>query len=322
MNATYQHKGREIENYDLVRRSLGLLRRKMRGETLTPEEIAEEQEIDRKIEEFRIESPAEIQDAIARIREAYPWASLQHDEEQREILDLLYEQKITEAQAWHMMLRQEQERCIRDAFDDERCHLDWESYLENSRLHFPPRPVQTRLAVHAAREAGILTLYGGSGLGKTTAAIRGIVLRGVDRITRRRAVAISGMKLSRMSAGERSDFVERVTRSAASLLLDDIDKGGKAEGVSSAILEIIEAREHLDALTIITTNCNGAKLAAKLFTGYGTPIITRIKRGIIVDFDVEDIDEADCREDLDQKLAIISRQPKSKPKPPKFESCL
>lgn len=289
---------------------------------IDPEGETKLKELEAEIAKLPPEPPAEIQEAIHRIRQRFPFMSTEHDEEQREVLDLLYDGKITEAQAWHMMLRQEQGRCIRDAFDDERCHLAWESYLENSRLHFPPRPVQTRLAVHAARKAGILTLYGGSGLGKTTAAIRGIVLRGVDRITRRKAVAVSGMELSRMSAGERSDFVERVTRTTASLLLDDIDKGGKAEGVSSAILEIIEAREHLEALTLITTNCNGAKLAAKLFTGYGAPIVTRIKRGITIGFDEEDIDEADCREDLERKLAIISRQPKSAPRPRKFESCL
>lgn len=320
MNPEYQSK-RQRSFYPITQEHFRLFMCKQLG-VIDPKDETKLKELEAEIANLPPKPPEEIQDAIHRIRQRFPFMSTAHDHEQREVLDLFYDGEITEAQAWHMMLRQEQERCIRDAFDDERCHLEWESYLENSRLHFPPRPVQTRLAVHAAREAGILTLYGDSGLGKTTAAIRGIVLRGVDRITRRRAVAISGMKLSRMSAGERSDFVERVTRSAASLLLDDIDKGGKAEGVSSAILEIIEAREHLDALTIITTNCNGAKLAAKLFTGYGAPIITRIKRGIIVDFDVEDIDEADCREDLDQKLAIISRQPKSKPKPPKFESCL
>lgn len=320
MQAEYQSRLRR-SFYPVEQEHVRLSMLKHLGE-IDPEQVARLRELDAEIAKFPPKPPEQMQEAIRRIRQHFPFMSIEHDEQQRDVLDLLYDGKITEAQAWRMMLRQEQSRCIRDAFDDERCHLAWESYLENARLYFPPRPAQTRLAVHAARKAGILTLYGGSGLGKTTAAIRGIVLRGVDRITRRRAVAVSGMELSRMSAGERSDFVNRVTRTTASLLLDDIDKGGKAEGVSSAILEIIEAREHLDALTLITTNCNGAKLAAKLFTGYGAPIVTRIKRGVLIDFDPQDIDEAECREDLDRKLAIIARQPRSAPRPRKTESCL
>lgn len=318
MNFTYRPKNQDIRLYELTKKRLQFHFKEKR-EVLTPEEMAKWNEIERMIEELNVEPQQRVDDAIARIRSAYPFTSNQQDEEQRKVFDLLYEGKITEAQAWFMMLRQEQRRCIRNSFDNKKCHLAWESYLQNAKLHFPPRPIQTRLAVHAARKANIITLYGGSGLGKTTAAIRGIVLRGVDSLTNRKAIAISGSNLSRMSAAERSDFVDQVKEITASLLLDDIDKGGKAEGVSSAILEIIEAREHLAALTIITTNCNGAKLSNKLFDGYGSPIVTRIKRGITIDFDDEDIDESDCRLDLDQKLQILNDKSDFTPKPRKVK---
>lgn len=176
------------------------------------------------------------------------------------------------------------------AFSDNQCHLAWQDYLTRSRHHKAPRPIQTRLAVSAGRRAHIVTLHGAAGLGKTTAAIRAIVWRGIYEINDPPAIAISGMALSRLSASDRSDFVEKAAYYGGPLLLDDIDKGSKAEGVSSALLEIIEGREHCDYLTMVTTNCTGRTLEQKLFAGYGAPVVARLARNIILNFDTEHLD--------------------------------
>ena len=176
------------------------------------------------------------------------------------------------------------------AFNEHHCHLAWQDYLTRSRHHKAPRPIQTRLAVFAGREAEIVTLHGAAGLGKTTAAIRAIVWRCIRNPQDRPAIAISGMALSRLSVSDRSDFVEKAAYHRGPLLLDDIDKGVKAEGVSSALLEIIEGREHCGYLTMITTNITGRILEQKLFAGYGAPVVARLARNIIINFDTEHLD--------------------------------
>jgi hypothetical protein len=176
------------------------------------------------------------------------------------------------------------------AFNENQCHLAWKDYLTRSRHHKAPRPIQTRLAVLAGREAEIVTLHGAAGLGKTTAAIRAIVWRRLRNSEDRPAIAISGMALSRLSISDRSDFVEKAAYHGGPLLLDDIDKGSKAEGVSSTLLEIIEGREHCGHLTMITTNCTGRSLEAKLYAGYGEPVVARLARNIIINFDTEHLD--------------------------------
>lgn len=176
------------------------------------------------------------------------------------------------------------------AFNEHHCHLAWQDYLTRSRHHKAPRPIQTRLAVFAGREAEIVTLHGAAGLGKTTAAIRAIVWRCIRNPQDRPAIAISGMALSRLSVSDRSDFVEKAAYHRGPLLLDDIDKGSKAEGVSSALLEIIEGREHCGYLTMISTNCTGRTLEQKLFAGYGAPVVARLARNIIINFDTEHLD--------------------------------
>jgi hypothetical protein len=176
------------------------------------------------------------------------------------------------------------------AFNENQCHLAWKDYLTRSRHHKAPRPIQTRLAVLAGREAEIVTLHGAAGLGKTTAAIRAIVWRRLRDSEDRPAIAISGMALSRLSISDRSDFVEKAAYHGGPLLLDDIDKGSKAEGVSSTLLEIIEGREHCGFLTMITTNCTGRSLEAKLYAGYGEPVVARLARNIIINFDTEHLD--------------------------------
>jgi len=176
------------------------------------------------------------------------------------------------------------------AFSENQCHLAWKDYLTRSRHHKAPRPIQTRLAVLAGREAEIVTLHGAAGLGKTTAAIRAIVWRRLRNSEDRPAIAISGMALSRLSISDRSDFVEKAAYHGGPLLLDDIDKGAKAEGVSSTLLEIIEGREHCGHLTMITTNCTGRSLEAKLYAGYGEPVVARLARNIIINFDTEHLD--------------------------------
>jgi len=176
------------------------------------------------------------------------------------------------------------------AFNEHHCHLAWQDYLTRSRHHKAPRPIQTRLAVFAGQGAEIVTLHGAAGLGKTTAAIRAIVWRCIRNPQDRPAIAISGMALSRLSASDRSDFVEKAAYHGGPLLLDDIDKGVKAEGVSSALLEIIEGREHCGKLTMITTNCTGRTLEQKLFAGYGAPVVARLARNIIINFDTEHLD--------------------------------
>ena len=176
------------------------------------------------------------------------------------------------------------------AFNEHHCHLAWQDYLTRSRHHKAPRPIQTRLAVFAGREAEIVTLHGAAGLGKTTAAIRAIVWRCIRNPQDRPAIAISGMALSRVAASDRSDFVEKAAYHRGPLLLDDIDKGLKLEGVSSALLEIIEGREHCGYLTMITTNCTGRTLEQKLFAGYGAPVVARLARNIIINFDTEHLD--------------------------------
>lgn len=184
-----------------------------------------------------------------------------------------------------------QRRQVRaDVFCSDNCHLDWRSYLEKSKFHRPPRPKQAHIAITAARYAGLMTLFGQSATGKTTAAVRCAVLRSIID-TDAGALAISGMRLSRMQTSERADFVSLAIRHEGTLLLDDIDKGSKAEGVSSALLEIVEAREHaIHSLTILTTNVRGKQLNAKLFNGYGDPIVNRLSRGIAIDFDPIEVD--------------------------------
>ena len=176
------------------------------------------------------------------------------------------------------------------AFYENQCHLAWKDYLTRSRHHKAPRPIQTRLAVYAGPLAEIVTLHGAAGLGKTTAAIRAIVWNRLRNPQDRPAIAISGMALSRLSISDRSDFVEKAAYHGGPLLLDDIDKGAKAEGVSSTLLEIIEGREHCGHLTMITTNCTGRSLEAKLYAGYGGPVVARLARNIIINFDTEHLD--------------------------------
>lgn len=192
-------------------------------------------------------------------------------------------------------------RC--DAFDDKVCHLNWEIYLSRSTKHQPPRMIQSRMAVSAARHATLLTLYGASGLGKTTAAVRAIVFRCM--VCRgHSSLAVSGMRLSRMSTSERTDLVGELADFDGSILLDDIDKGSKAEGVSSAFLEIIESRENKsEFLTILTTNSTGRQLTKKLFDGYGDPIVNRIARGICINFDPSDVNETEELSQIRKSLA-------------------
>ena len=194
-------------------------------------------------------------------------------------------------------------RASRDgAFSDDICHLNWSAYLFRSARHRSPRAIQTRLTISAARYAKLLTLYGGSGLGKTTAAVRAIVYRSMVH-KEHNALAISGMSLSRMSVTARADVVEEVANFNGTVLLDDIDKGSKAEGVSSALLEIIEARENADELlTIITTNSTGRQLKTKLFSGYGDPIVNRIARGICINFDPVEVNEADEMQSIGNRI--------------------
>jgi len=234
--------------------------------------------------------PQEVYTAIAKIRRM-DFQSWQYQAASKHIIMELESGETDPATAIRKGRLYFKFECQEEATNPETFHLVApSSYLDRSKAHKPPRPVQNFMAVYAARHATLITLHGGSGLGKTTSALRGIVLRSIVS-GRRYAIGTSGMRLSRMKPSERSEFVELAIDYKGTLLLDDIDKGGKAEGTSSALLEIIEARENSsDFLTIITTNATGPSLKAKLETGYGDPIVNRLSRGVCIDFDPVDVD--------------------------------
>ena len=190
------------------------------------------------------------------------------------------------------------------------CLLDGSEFLRKG--HMPPRPVQTRLAVAAARHGNILTLFGPSDLGKTTAAIRALayLALGTSHLD---LVAVHGSTLGRMSASELTDLVE-ACRHADAVLIDDMDKGSKSETRVSAILEIMEMRErdlHCGP-TILTANSCGHELSNRIeetTPGYGVPIVCRMRRGIQIDFTHElPTDEAFHRQELKLLQSVLAHK--------------
>ncbi len=159
--------------------------------------------------------------------------------------------------------------------------IDW---LASSYSNQSPRPAQSCLTVAAGRHASLLTLFGPSAVGKTTAALRAIALRGITAPIED-ALIVTGMEISVMDSKERKNLVVTAQNTKRTLLLDDLDKGSKSESVSAAILQIISSREKdSDALTLITTNQGGKGLLGKFHKDYAPPIVNRLKRNICVDF--------------------------------------
>ena len=162
----------------------------------------------------------------------------------------------------------------------------------------PPCPKQCRMGIRAAWCGGIVTLFGPSGTGKTTCAIRAAAYlaatSGCETI-----VAVCGTMIGRMRPADLYELIECALE-ARVLVLDDLDKGSKSETRSSAILEILDGRERdHHRTTIITCNKSGAELAEQIerqTEGYGLPIVNRIRRGLAVDFGLKDIDEAAAME--------------------------
>ncbi len=185
------------------------------------------------------------------------------------------------------------------------CLLDGSEFLRKGEM--PPRPVQARLGVAAARHGNIVTFFGPSGAGKTTAAMRALAYLSLQQ-RHLEVVTVHGAMLGRMSAAELTDLVE-ACRHAEAVLIDDMDKGSKTETRVSAILEIMEMRErnlHCGP-TILTANIGGHELSNRIeesTPGYGVPIVCRMRRGIQIDFTHElPADEGFYR----KELALLKR---------------
>jgi len=211
-----------------------------------------------------------------------------HHTQGKLLLDDLEIGKKSPWQALHKMERMETAARQRIAWLSEHNLIPhFENYVTNCN-DFPPRPDQCASALSMCRHVRIMTLYGPSGTGKTTAAARCVqymaAVNALDSF-----VAVSGSKLSSMSTQELYDFSE-IAMEAELLVIDDLDKGVKTEARAAALLEILSGREHAFSTTIITTNMVGAEFADfidRFAEGYGMPIVNRLRRGFSIDFGPE-----------------------------------
>jgi hypothetical protein len=212
--------------------------------------------------------------------------------------------KLAPKQAVHAFHRQRTRQIIGDVWSGEMCFIEGiESYLSISGM--PPRARQCRLGVLSAKFGGITTFHGPSGTGKTTCAIRAATYAAIMSAMKSPVIAICGTRLGRMKANELSDFIEECAR-AEIVILDDIDKGSKSETRASAILEILDTRErNLFGITLVTCNKGGSELAEQIeaqTSGYGLPIVNRIRRGNVIDFGRDITNEEFDKEAIRKKL--------------------
>ncbi|MEI7532866.1 MAG: AAA family ATPase [Verrucomicrobiae bacterium] len=214
-------------------------------------------------------------------------------------LDQIEIGKVGPRKAIHALHRKMTRQNIGDFWDQQTC------YLENiqemlSAEGIPPRPKQCRIGLRFANAGGIVTFHGPSGTGKTTCAVRAatyLAAKGcADSV-----VSVCGTMLGRMRTPELSDLIEKAT-AAHVVILDDIDKGSKSETRSSAILEILSNREYkLHETTFVTSNRAGSELADQIEAqteGYGLPIVNRLRRGIVLNFEREEIDEKAAQKEI------------------------
>ncbi len=200
-------------------------------------------------------------------------------------IDQLEIGKIRPRQAIHALHRKHTRYRIQTLLESPTCYIgDIPSMLNAGTV--PPKPAQCRLGISTARFGGILTLFGPSGTGKTTCALRAAAyLASVGACDS--FVAVSGTRIGRMRPSDLSDLIDACSQ-ADFVLLDDIDKGSKSETRSSALLEILDTRERKwHTTTIVTSNMAGAELADQIESqteGYGLPIVNRMRRGISLDF--------------------------------------
>lgn len=177
---------------------------------------------------------------------------------------------------------------------------------------FPPRPRQCRVGIKAARQGGIVTLFGPSGTGKTTCAVRAAAMIAAAETFPLTIIAVGGARIGRMRTSELYELVEAAL-SADIVILDDIDKGSKSDTRSSAILEILDARERdFERHTIVTSNKAGGELAEQIESqtaGYGMPIVNRLRRGITVDFEPEEFDARAAEYAIRNKLVARCSDP-------------
>ncbi len=217
----------------------------------------------------------------------------------RETLTDLEIGKILPRQAIHTLHRHLTRQNVGDFWDSQTCYLENIQEMLNAE-GMAPRPKQCRIGLRFANAGGIVTFHGPSGTGKTTCAVRAANLLAAKG----RAgsiVAVCGTMLGRMRTPELSDLIDKAT-DAHVVILDDIDKGSKSETRSSAILEILSNREYrLHNTTFVTSNRAGSELADQIESqteGYGLPIINRLRRGIVLNFEREEIDEDAARKEI------------------------
>ena len=174
----------------------------------------------------------------------------------------------------------------------------------------PPRPQQTLLAMAASKHASIITLYGPSRTGKTTAAMRA-ALHVAVRACQPKICAINAVEMCDMEKDELKDLLARAKDSEV-VVLDDIDKGTKGELMIGKVLQILSFREKQQFIgpVIITTNMMGPELAKQLNRRSGNPtigpaILGRITDGICIDFGPPEIDFTGNLEAIRQKLIAM-----------------
>jgi hypothetical protein len=194
---------------------------------------------------------------------------------------------------------------------------EFENYVTDCD-DFPPRPDQCAIAVTMCRHVRIMTLFGPSSTGKTTAAARCVEYLGAMELADD-LVAITGYKLATMSTHELFDFIEIAT-SAPLLVIDDLDKGIRTGSRAATLLEILSAREHNDVKTIVTTNLVGAELAdliEKSSEGFGIPLVSRLRRGFSIDFGPTRIPR--WFKKMDEQLCKIEKRNRNFYKDPEYE---
>jgi hypothetical protein len=249
--------------------------------------------------------------AIEAFKKALKYKTLRDVKWITEAIDQLEIGKLAPKQAIHAYHRKKTKESVHDAWSGEFCFMEEiESYLAAAGM--PPKPKQCRLGVFAAHYGGTITFHGPSGTGKTTCAVRAATYAAILNGVESPVISICGTRLGRMKANELSDFIDECAK-AQIVILDDIDKGSKSETRASAILEILDTRErNLWGITIVTCNKGGSELADQIesqTTGYGLPIVNRLRRGVVLDFGREIENEEFDKEAIRTKMLKRTADP-------------
>ena len=182
-------------------------------------------------------------------------------------------------------------------------------YTKYSRKRIvPPRPLQTRLAITAAKKSEIITLYGPSGTGKTTAAVRAAIVASRQH-DKKSVFAINGIRLSYMSKDKIDDATQEALQCPI-IILDDIDKGSKGDVMINCVFDILENRNrnHWAGTVILTTNLFGPALARafqKTNPSTGEAILRRLEENISIDFGPTEIKYQENIELIREKLKAM-----------------